>query len=29
VKANNGVVKTIEFLEGFSTTAIEQKIKAS
>lgn len=29
VKANNGVVKTIEFLEGFSTTSIEQKIKAS
>ncbi|CAN5479571.1 hypothetical protein BH10BAC1_BH10BAC1_00870 [soil metagenome] len=29
VKANKGEVKTIEFLEGFSTTAIEQKIKAS
>ena len=27
VKANKGEVKTIEFLEGFSTTAIEQKIK--
>jgi rfaE bifunctional protein nucleotidyltransferase chain/domain len=27
VKANGGEVKTIEFLEGFSTTAIEQKIK--
>jgi len=29
VKANKGKVETIEFLEGFSTTAIEQKIKAS
>lgn len=29
VKANKGEVKTIEFLEGFSTTLIEQKIKAS
>lgn len=29
VKANGGEVKTIEFLEGFSTTAIEQKIKNS
>ena len=28
VKANKGVIKTIEFLEGFSTTAIEEKIKA-
>jgi D-glycero-beta-D-manno-heptose 1-phosphate adenylyltransferase len=27
VKANGGEVKTIEFLEGFSTTAIENKIK--
>ena len=27
VKANGGEVKTIEFLEGFSTTAIEKKIK--
>jgi rfaE bifunctional protein nucleotidyltransferase chain/domain len=27
VKANGGVIKTIEFLEGFSTTAIERKIK--
>lgn len=27
VKANGGEVKTIEFLEGFSTTAIEEKIK--
>jgi rfaE bifunctional protein nucleotidyltransferase chain/domain len=27
VKQNGGVVKTIEFLEGFSTTAIEKKIK--
>jgi rfaE bifunctional protein nucleotidyltransferase chain/domain len=27
VKANKGEVRTIEFLEGFSTTAIEQKIK--
>jgi D-glycero-beta-D-manno-heptose 1-phosphate adenylyltransferase len=29
VRANSGVVKTIEFLEGFSTTAIENKIKSS
>jgi len=29
VKANGGTVQTIEFLEGFSTSAIEQKIKAS
>jgi rfaE bifunctional protein nucleotidyltransferase chain/domain len=29
VKAAGGEVKTIEFLEGFSTTLIEQKIKAS
>ena len=29
VKANGGEVKTITFLEGFSTTSIEQKIKAS
>ncbi len=29
VKACGGEVKTIEYLEGFSTTAIEQKIKAS
>jgi rfaE bifunctional protein nucleotidyltransferase chain/domain len=29
VKAKGGEIKTIEFLEGFSTTAIEQKIKAS
>ena len=27
VKANGGEVKTIEFLEGFSTTLIEKKIK--
>ena len=27
VKANGGEVRTIEFLEGFSTTNIEQKIK--
>lgn len=27
VKANNGAVRTIEFLEGFSTTAIENRIK--
>jgi D-glycero-beta-D-manno-heptose 1-phosphate adenylyltransferase len=27
VKANGGIVKTIEFLEGYSTTAIENKIK--
>lgn len=27
VEQNGGVVKTIEFLEGFSTTAIEKKIK--
>lgn len=27
VKQNGGTVKTIEFLEGFSTTAIENKIK--
>lgn len=29
VKANGGEVKTIEFLEGFSTTLIEQKIKTN
>lgn len=29
VKAKGGVVKTIEFLPGFSTTAIEKKIKNS
>ena len=29
VKANGGDVKTIEFLDGFSTTAIEQKIKTA
>lgn len=29
VKANGGQVKTIEFLEGFSTTAIENKIKGA
>jgi bifunctional ADP-heptose synthase (sugar kinase/adenylyltransferase) len=29
VKNNKGEVKTIEFLEGYSTTAIEQKIKNS
>lgn len=29
IKANGGEVKTITFLEGFSTTSIEQKIKAS
>lgn len=29
VKANKGEVRTIEFLEGFSTTAIENKIKKS
>ncbi len=28
VKANGGEVKTITFLEGFSTTSIEQKIKS-
>jgi len=27
VRANGGVVKTIEYLEGYSTTAIENKIK--
>jgi len=27
VRANGGVVRTIEYLEGFSTSAIEQKIK--
>ncbi|MFL5764440.1 MAG: adenylyltransferase/cytidyltransferase family protein [Bacteroidia bacterium] len=29
VKANGGEVRTIEFLEGFSTTLIEEKIKKS
>ena len=29
VKGNGGDVKTIEFLDGFSTTAIEQKIKTA
>ena len=29
VKAKRGIVKTIEFLDGFSTTAIEEKIKKS
>lgn len=29
VKANKGEVKTIEFLEGFSTTGIEEQIKNS
>lgn len=29
VLANGGEVKTIEFIEGYSTTAIEQKIKNS
>ena len=29
VKANKGEVKTIEFLEGFSTSKIEEKIKSS
>jgi D-glycero-beta-D-manno-heptose 1-phosphate adenylyltransferase len=29
VKANGGDVRTIEFLEGYSTSAIEQKIKNS
>lgn len=29
VKANKGEVKTIEFLEGFSTSKIEEKIKQS
>ena len=29
VTAKNGEVKTIEFLEGYSTTAIEKKIKNS
>jgi rfaE bifunctional protein nucleotidyltransferase chain/domain len=29
VRANKGVVKTIEFVEGFSTTKIEDKIKGS
>ena len=27
VKANGGLVKTLEYLDGFSTSAIEQKIK--
>jgi rfaE bifunctional protein nucleotidyltransferase chain/domain len=27
VKANNGIVRTIEITEGFSTTAIEEKIR--
>ena len=27
VKANGGAIVTIEFLEGFSTTSIERKIK--
>lgn len=29
IKANGGEVKTIEFLEGYSTSAIEQKIRNS
>ena len=29
VKANKGEVKTIEFLEGYSTSSIEQKIKSA
>lgn len=29
VKANGGEVRTIEFLEGFSTSSIEEKIKGS
>lgn len=29
VRINGGEVRTIEFLEGFSTTSIEQKIRAS
>lgn len=29
VKTNGGEVKTLEYLQGYSTTAIEQKIKAS
>lgn len=29
VKANGGTVSTLEYLPGYSTTAIEQKIKAS
>jgi D-glycero-beta-D-manno-heptose 1-phosphate adenylyltransferase len=29
VKQNGGEVKTIEFLQGFSTTAIEEKIRSS
>jgi len=29
VRANGGEVRTIPFLDGFSTTLIEQKIKAS
>lgn len=29
VKSNGGEVKTIELVQGFSTTSIEQKIKAS
>jgi D-glycero-beta-D-manno-heptose 1-phosphate adenylyltransferase len=29
VRSNGGEVKTLEYLEGFSTTSIEQKIKTS
>ncbi len=29
VQSNNGVVKTIEFLPGYSTTLIEEKIRSS
>jgi len=29
VKANEGKIETIQYLEGFSTTGIEEKIKAS
>ncbi len=29
VRANNGVVKTIDFIPGYSTTLIEEKIRSS
>ncbi len=29
VKAKNGIVKTIEFLPGYSTTSIEEKIRSA
>ena len=28
VKSKNGIVKTIEFLKGYSTTQIEEKIRS-